>query len=89
LFQIAKNHFLRERQKRDRRVDSLPLSASDASSQGADGRILAGERHTAVQEALARLPESLRLVYVLTEQEGMSYKQAAQAHDRSARRNNP
>ncbi len=81
LFQIAKNHFLHERQKRDRRVDSLPLSASDAPSQGADGRILAGERHTAVQEALARLPESLRLVYVLTEQEGMSYKQAAEVLD--------
>jgi RNA polymerase sigma-70 factor (ECF subfamily) len=31
-----------------------------------------------VTEAVARLPETLRLVYVLTEQQGMSYKQAAE-----------
>jgi len=39
--------------------------------------MLAGELQTAVTEAMARLPETLRLVYVLTEQEGISYKQAA------------
>ncbi len=81
LFQIAKNHFLHERQKKSRRMDSPQPSAPDASSQAADGRMLARERHAAVQEAVARLPETLRLVYVLTEQEGMSYKQAAEVLD--------
>ncbi len=86
LFQIAKNHFLHERQKQGRRVNPERASAENptgipgepASSDRADGRMLTKERHAAVQEALARLPEALRLVYVLTEQEGMSYKQAAE-----------
>jgi RNA polymerase sigma-70 factor (ECF subfamily) len=86
LFQIAKNHFLHERQKRDRRMNSQQRSAKNpdgaadepASSDTAHGPMLAKERHAAVNEAVGRLPESLRLVYVLTEQEGMSYKQAAE-----------
>jgi len=89
LFQIAKNHFLHEREKRDRRMNSQQPSAKNppgasgepASSDRADGRMLARERQTAVSEAVARLPETLRLVYVLTEQEGMSYKQAAEVLD--------
>ena len=43
--------------------------------------MLAGELQAAVAEAVARLPETQRLVYVLTEQEGMSYKQAAEVLD--------
>ncbi len=89
LFQIAKNHFLHEREKRGRRLDSQKPSAKNppgasgepVSSDGVDGRMLAGELQDAVNEAVARLPESLRLVYVLTEQEGMSYKQAAEVLD--------
>jgi RNA polymerase sigma-70 factor (ECF subfamily) len=86
LFQIAKNHFLHEREKRNRRMDSqqpfaknLPATSSEpVSSDKVDGRMLASELQGAVNEAVTRLPESLRLVYVLTEQEGMSYKQAAE-----------
>jgi len=89
LFQIAKNHFLHERRKPGRRMDSQQPSARDsaelssepASSDRADSPVLAGELQAAVTEALARLPETLRLVYVLTEQEGMSYKQAAEVLD--------
>jgi len=89
LFQIAKNHFLHEREKRDRRMDLQQPSAKDlpeassepVSSDAVDGRMLAGELQAAVNEAVARLPESLRLVYVLTEQEAMSYKQAAEVLD--------
>jgi RNA polymerase sigma-70 factor, ECF subfamily len=77
LFQIAKNHFLHERAKQGRRTRSSQPSASEPVARGADDRVLAGELHAAVQGAVARLPESLRLVYVLTEQEGMSYRQAA------------
>jgi len=89
LFQIAKNHFLHEREKRDRRMDSqqpstTSLSATSsepASSDRVDGRMLASELQAAVNEAVARLPETQRLVYVLTEQEGMSYKQVAEVLD--------
>ncbi|MCX5643725.1 MAG: sigma-70 family RNA polymerase sigma factor [Phycisphaerae bacterium] len=89
LFQIAKNHFLHERQKQGRRVDSQQpsvrnpagLAEEPASSDRADSPVLAGELQAAVAEATARLPETLRLVYVLTEQEGMSYKQAAEILD--------
>ncbi len=89
LFQIAKNHFLHERQKQGRRKDSQQPSARDpvegsgepVSADRADGRLLAGEFQAAVSGAMIRLPETLRLVYVLTEQEGMSYQQAAEVLD--------
>ncbi len=89
LFQIAKNHFLHERQKQGRRKDSQQPSARDpvegsgepVSADRADGRLLAGELQAAVSRAMIRLPETLRLVYVLTEQEGMSYQQAAEVLD--------
>jgi RNA polymerase sigma-70 factor (ECF subfamily) len=89
LFQIAKNHFLHEREKRDRRTDAQrPYAANvsgtsgePVSSDGVDGRVRAVELQAAVNEAVARLPESLRLVYVLTEQEALSYKQAAEVLD--------
>lgn len=89
LFQIAKNHFLHERQKQVRRVNSQGQSARDpawvpsesASGSGASGRVLAGELQAAVNGAVARLPEAQRLVYVLTEQQEMSYKQVAEVLD--------
>ncbi len=89
LFQIAKNHFLHERQKLDRRTSPPQPSAKDpaevfsepASSDRVDSPMLAGELQAAVTEAMARLPDTLRLVYVLTEQEAMSYKQAAEVLD--------
>ena len=89
LFQIAKNHFLHERQKQGRRKDSQQPSARNpvegsgepVSADRADGRLLAGELQAAVSGAMIRLPETLRLVYVLTEQEGMSYQQAADILD--------
>ncbi len=89
LFQIAKNHFLHERQKRDRQTDSQRPPATNptgaagetVSWEEADGPVLAGELQAAVSQAVARLPEPQRLVYVLTEQEGMSYKQAAEVLD--------
>jgi RNA polymerase sigma-70 factor (ECF subfamily) len=89
LFQIAKNHFLHEREKQGRRTVSQPpptdnprgICGEPASSERADRSILAGELQAAVTDAMAQLPETLRLVYVLTEQEGMSYKQAAEVLD--------
>jgi RNA polymerase sigma-70 factor (ECF subfamily) len=89
LFQIAKNHFLHERQKRGRRIDSQQPSAKNptgapdepVSLDTACSPTLVDELQAAVHQAMARLPETLRLVYVLTEQEGMSYKQAAEVLD--------
>ena len=85
LFQIAKNHFLHERQKQDRRAglgnDSPRAPGGSACENGADGRMLAGELQAAVNDAVGRLPENQRLVYVLSEQEGMSYKQVAEVLD--------
>jgi RNA polymerase sigma-70 factor (ECF subfamily) len=89
LFQIAKNHFLHERKKRDRRMDSQQPSAKNptgapvepASSDRADSPLVAGELQAALNEAMARLPEPQRLVYVLSEQRGMSYKQVAEVLD--------
>ncbi len=89
LLQIAKNHFLHERQKQDRRASFQQRSANDsheatggaASGNGAHGRMLTGELQAAVNDAVARLPETQRLVYVLSEQEGMSYKQVAEILD--------
>ncbi len=89
LFQIAKNHFLHEQQKQGRRRDSQrgttmnPFAAADepAAPDRVDGPMLTGELQTAVTDAIARLPEALRLVYVLTEHEGMSYQQAAEVLD--------
>jgi len=89
LFQIAKNHFLHERQKPERRMNPGRPSARNptetpsepVSSNRVDGAMLAGEFQAVVTEAMARLPETLRLVYVLTEQEAMSYKQVAEVLD--------
>ncbi len=89
LFQIAKNHFLHERKKQGRRVDSQqtpvrnPTAPAEepASRDRADGPLLAGEVQAVVTRAVAGLPEPLRLVYVLTEQEGMSYQQTAEVLD--------
>ncbi|MBM4027900.1 MAG: sigma-70 family RNA polymerase sigma factor [Planctomycetes bacterium] len=86
LLQIAKNHFLHERQKQNRRKDHQPGAAMNpfaateepAAPDAVDRPILARELQTAVTDAIARLPEALRLVYVLTEQEGMSYQQVAE-----------
>ena len=89
LFQIAKNHFLHEREKQGRRMDSQQPSAKNpagtpsepVSSDRVDSPMLIRELQAAVNEAMARLPETLRLVYVLSEQEGMSYKQVAEVLD--------
>jgi RNA polymerase sigma-70 factor (ECF subfamily) len=82
LFQIAKHHFLHERQKQGRQRGTAvnPFAGADepAAPDRVDHPMLAGELQVAVTEAIARLPESLRLVYVLTEQEGMSYRQTAE-----------
>jgi RNA polymerase sigma-70 factor (ECF subfamily) len=81
LFQIAKNHLLNERQKQQSRVkveggyaDSLESSASRHEPDALD-ELLADELRTAVCEAISRLPKEYRLVWVLSEHQGLSYKE--------------
>lgn len=90
LFQIAKNLWLTERDKRKRRpalgVDGPPPGADgDAPSSGgpADGELGPGEAasqnelHAAVRRAVDRLPEGQRLVIVLAEFQGLPYREVA------------
>lgn len=84
LFQIAKNHLLNERHKQQSRVkvegcyaDSQESSASRHAPDASD-EMLADELRTAVCEAISRLPKEHRLVWVLSEHQGMSYKEIGQ-----------
>lgn len=84
LFQIAKNHLLNERHKQQSRVkvqrcyaDSQESSASRRAPDASD-ELLADELLTAVCEAINRLPKEHRLVWVLSEHQGMSYKEIGQ-----------
>ena len=84
LFQIAKNYLLNEQHKQQSRVkvegcytDSQEYSASRRTPDASD-ELLADELRTAVCEAISRLPKEHRLVWVLSEHQGMSYKEIGQ-----------
>lgn len=84
LFQIAKNYLLNERQKQRSRAntergyaDLQKLSTSRCASD----EILTEELERAVGEAVSRLPQGHRLVWVLSEHQGMSYKEIGQVLD--------
>lgn len=84
LFQIAKNHLLNERQKQQSRVkvegSYADLKESSVSRHEPDAldELLADERRIAVCEAISRLPKEYRLVWVLSEHQGLSYKEIGQ-----------
>ena len=89
LFQIAKNHFLHEYQKQKHRI-SLELLSTEALQKPSEknvpsdstySQIVAGEICSAVSEAVTRLPEIHRLVYVLSEEQRMSYREIADVMD--------
>ena len=89
LFRIAKNGFLDNRRKRRSRIESQSISAPDssdlletyASSDDAYTDIAAREIRSAIQEAVARLPEAHRMVYVLSQGQRMSYREIAEVLD--------
>lgn len=89
LFQIAKNHFLHERQKQKgrNRVNRVCTEGRQeppetaAPSDSAYSRAVASEIRSAISEAVAGLPEIHRLVYVLSEEERMSYREIAEILD--------
>lgn len=85
IFQIAKNHFLHEREKKKHRIalqqssdDELPGSAENLIlADSASEQAVANELGAAISRAVAGLPELHRLVYVLSEEQRFSYKEIA------------
>lgn len=89
IFQIAKNHFLHERDKKQRRVtltqssaEELPDNAGNESfADSTFNHAAANELEAAISKAVASLPELHRLVYVLSEEQRLSYKEIAEILD--------
>ena len=85
IFQIAKNCFLNEHQKRKSRIALRHFNADDshgsfqghAASENGYNRAVAHEIGLAIVDAVASLPEIHRLVYVLSEGQQLSYKEIA------------
>ncbi len=89
LFQIAKNQFLQQRRRQRARIETerFPEDGREETSEAMAGsgngqnRAEANEISAAIGEAVASLPEMHRLVYVLSEEERMPYKEIAQILD--------
>ena len=85
IFQIAKNHFLNEHEKRKSRIILKHASASgskgppenETAPDSTYGQVLANEVGSAIAKAIGSLPEIHRLVYVLSEEQKLSYKEIA------------
>jgi len=86
LFQIAKHYFLNEAQKQRSRLECKGALIPETEGQrcegleGQDGlqRLLARELQGAISSSIARLPEALRMVYVLSEEHRMPYRDIAE-----------
>jgi RNA polymerase sigma-70 factor (ECF subfamily) len=77
LYRVVVNRSL-DHQRRARRLSGEEPTESDLPSVAAPERaVLAGEELRAGLEAIARLPESQRVPFVLCQIEGLSYAQAA------------
>lgn len=90
LFQIARNHWLNEREKKLRRIRPVSLDGGSADDDGPrlvhqvasgdptpDARALSGELGDHIAAAVQRLPEKLRDVWVLGAGQGLPYKEVA------------
>ena len=86
MFQIAKNHFLDKKRGQKSRIDLQNISESEpaksfrqvSSSGNGYGEAVLNEIRSAVSNAMTHLPEVHRIVYVLSEEQGMSYKEIAE-----------
>lgn len=89
LFQIAKNHFLHEQEKQKHRINSKhsfsenPHGALETanSPDSTYDKAVANEIQSAISRAVTSLPEIHRLVYVLSEEQRLSYKEIAEVLD--------
>lgn len=85
IFQIGKNHFLHERQKQKSRITLRHFDGKNTTERvqernpSGNGyhRAVADEIGLAIGEAVAGLPEIHRLVYVLSEEQQLPYKEIA------------
>ena len=90
LFQIARNHWLNEREKKMRRIRPSSLDTGDPDEgtsslasrvadddHGPSERALHGELAEHIQEAVERLPEKLRSVWMLGAAQGLPYREVA------------
>lgn len=86
IFQIAKNHFLNEQDKQKSRITLKHLTAENprehpqqqSTSDSSYHRAVANELGLAIGKAVAALPEIHRLVYILSEEQRLSYKEIAE-----------
>ncbi|MBN2314211.1 MAG: sigma-70 family RNA polymerase sigma factor [Sedimentisphaerales bacterium] len=85
IFQIAKNHFLNEHERKRCRITFTHASRDDfldsaenlISTNGSSEQAVANELAAAIGKAIADLPEPHRLVYILSEEQRFSYKEIA------------
>jgi RNA polymerase sigma-70 factor (ECF subfamily) len=86
LFQIAKNHFLHEHKKQKRRFSMHNFSSDNSrrtlettnSPDSTYNEVVANETQSKISRAVTSLPEIHRLVYVLSEEQRLSYKEIAE-----------
>jgi len=85
LFRIAKNHFLDRKRRRKSRIKYHRISPNyfDVDSEKSDlptdpyNTAVADEIGSVIRGAIAHLPEMYRFVYVLSEEQRMSYQEIA------------
>ncbi|MBI4612679.1 MAG: RNA polymerase sigma factor [Planctomycetes bacterium] len=94
IFQIAKNLWLNEWDKRRRRPAELPLDGErynqkgepvrdqhEAQGVGPPGHLLQKEHEERVARAIGTLPEKLRLVFAMSQIQGLKYREVAEILD--------
>jgi RNA polymerase sigma-70 factor, ECF subfamily len=89
LFRIARNQFIDAQRKEQNRVTAEqqqycgdePSSLEAGCDRDGCQELFARELRAAIGQAIARLPETHRLVYVLSEEEHMSYREIAEVLD--------
>jgi len=81
LIRVVKNSALNyaKRKQRERRAYERVLSESRKHTESADTAMLRKESEVAVQEALQKLPEGMRMILVMKEYSELSYKDIAGA----------
>ncbi|MEK7487365.1 MAG: sigma-70 family RNA polymerase sigma factor [Planctomycetota bacterium] len=91
IFQIAKNFWLNEREKIQRRPSHFSLDEEKSSEEGGESfstdvegkevppqeQLLKDELHTQIQKAIDGLSEKHKLVYLLSEYQGFKYQEIA------------
>jgi len=89
IFQIAKNHFLNERDKKKTRISVKQFIGENPKeclqkqgiSDNSIHQAIANEIGLAIDKAITNLPEIHRLVYILSEEQHLSYKEISDVLD--------